>query len=204
MGDWISEMIKTTGYFGVALLMLIENIFPPIPSEVIMPLSGYLVSQGDLNFVGVVIAGTLGTVLGALPFYWVGYHFGPERLKTFCDRHGRWLAISREDVEKTEDWFKRHGRSTVFFLRLVPGLRSLISIPAGFSRMAFLPFIIFTTLGSAIWATALATAGYVLGSQFSETEKYIGPVSTTIIGILLVWYIWRVIRGSNNKAAKAG
>lgn len=199
MGNWVTDIIKSTGYFGITALMLIENVFPPIPSEVIMPLAGYLVSQNQLDFIGAVAAGTLGTVLGALPFYWLGYHFGPERLKCFCDRHGRWFAISRQDVEKTEDWFARHGIATVFFLRLVPGLRSLISIPAGFSRMSFIPFLLFTTLGSALWATALTAAGYLLGSQFSQTGKYIGPVSTAVIAVLVIWYIWRVIKGGSAK-----
>lgn len=193
MGSFISDFIRDAGYFGIVTLMILENLFPPIPSEVIMPLGGFLISEGELTWLGVILAGTLGTVLGALPFYWVGYILGPERLKAFCDRHGRWVGIRRSDVDQVQGWFKRHGRLTVFFLRLVPGLRTLISIPAGFTRMPFAPFLLFTTVGSMLWCSFLTGAGYVLGSQFEQTEKYIGPVSTAIIGALLLVYIYRVI-----------
>lgn len=193
MGDFVGDLIRSTGYFGILILMVVENIFPPIPSEVIMPFGGFLISKGELTWIGVILSGTIGTVIGALPFYWVGYKLGPEKLKTFCDRHGRWVGVSRSDVDKAQQWFGRHGRGTVFFLRLVPGLRTLISVPAGFSCMPFLPFMAFTTAGSLLWCSFLTGAGYVLGSQFEQAEKYIGPVSTTVIGALLLLYLYRVV-----------
>ena len=194
MTDWISDIIRAGGYAGIALLMLLENIFPPIPSEVVMPLAGYLASKDDLSLIGVVIAGTAGSVLGALAFYYLGRKLGAERLKEWCDRHGRWLAISARDVEKTQRWFDRYGIWTVLLLRLVPGLRSLISIPAGISRMPLLPFVLFTTIGSALWSALLAWAGLVLGQHYESAENYIGPVSTGVIALLAGWYLWRLIR----------
>ncbi|MDQ3287534.1 MAG: DedA family protein [Pseudomonadota bacterium] len=182
------------GYLGVALLTLLENIFPPIPSELVLPLSGYLVSRGALTLPGVIAAGTLGSVLGALLFYWAGRKLGEERLMRFLDHHGRWLTLSRGDIEHASEWFRRHGKVTVLVCRMIPGLRSLISIPAGIHCMPLGSFLLLSTLGTAMWTTLLVWAGYLLGSNFERVEKIIDPVTWTVLILVAVAYLWRVAR----------
>jgi len=194
MNDWITDMIKSSGYFGLVFLMFVENIFPPIPSEVVVPLAGFLVSQEKLTMVGVIIATTFGSMLGAVLFYYLGYKLGSENLKNWCDKHGKWVAIRRDDVDKAERWIDRYGLWGIFLLRLVPGLRSLISLPAGIVKMPLLSFLVLSTLGSALWNVLLAYAGYYLGSQFNDVGKWTGPISTAIIASLVLWYIWRLIK----------
>lgn len=188
------DVLVALSYPGLALLMFIENVFPPIPSELIMPLAGFLAAQGKMSFAGIVVAGTIGSVFGALPLYWIGLKLGKARLERLAERHGRWLTVSPEDIDRADDWFSRHGRKAVFLGRLVPGVRSLIAIPAGLHEMPMVPFLVFTMLGSAAWTTLLATAGYQLGAQFREVEKYLDPVSWIVFGGGFLWYIWRVVR----------
>ena len=188
------NLIGSTGYIGIVALMFVENVFPPIPSEYIMPLAGFLVAEGRLSLVGIILAGTLGSTLGALPLYYLGWKLGEERLKRFAGRYGRWLALSPEDVERANQWFDRHGATAVFFCRLVPGVRSIISIPAGVNRMNMPSFLLFTTLGAAVWTSVLAYAGYLLGSNFHEVEKYFDPITYIVLGTIIVLYLWRVAR----------
>ena len=201
MSDWIKSIIEGFSYPGILLLMLLENVFPPIPSELIMPLAGFISTQGQLSFVGLVIAGTLGSVIGAIVLYYAGRWIGGERLRKWSDRHGRWIGLSSKDLDKSDDWFKRHGAKTVLLGRVVPGVRSLISIPAGVSSMAFPVFLLYTTLGSAIWTVLLAYAGRLLGRNYEQVEHVIGPISTAVVvGIILTL----VIRGFRNRpSAKA-
>src|SRR5687767_4658381 len=131
MLEWITEFMNSMGYFAIVFLMFLENVFPPIPSEVIMPMAGFTATQGKLSFIGVVIAGTLGSVLGALPLYFVGKTIGEDRLKSWAHSHGKWLTVSRDDIDKAKEWFEKHGAIAVLIGRLVPGVRSLISLPAG-------------------------------------------------------------------------
>lgn len=201
MASWIMDVLVALSYPGLALLMFIENVFPPIPSELIMPLAGFLAAQGKMSFAGIVVAGTVGSVLGALPLYWVGRKLGKERLERLAERHGRWLTVSPEDIDRADDWFSRHGRKAMFLGRLVPGVRSLIAIPAGLHEMPMVPFLIFTMLGSAVWSAALAGAGYQLGAQFREVEKYLDPVSWVVFGGGFLWYLWRVVRQGKERRA---
>lgn len=194
MLDWITHLIDSAGYFGIALLMVVENVFPPIPSELIMPLAGFLTSQGKLSFFGVVIAGTAGSLLGNLALYYVGKKIGPERLNRWADQRGWWLMLSREDIERARRWFDRHGIATVFLSRLVPGIRSLISIPAGIEGMNPFLFALMSGSGMAIWAGTLAYLGRLLGQNFKDVSKFIGPISYVVIGGLCAWYLIRVIR----------
>lgn len=194
MGSWVITTIASTGYFGLVLLMVAENVFPPIPSEVVIPLGGYLAQQGQLTLVGVIVAATLGSVLGALALYWLGRRVGEERLKDFADRHGRWLALSCADIDRAQGWFTRHGATAVLLGRLVPGVRSLISLPAGLSRMPLGVFLAYTTLGSAAWSAALAGAGYALGRQFGQVSQYLDPVSWVVLGGVVALYGIRVVR----------
>jgi membrane protein DedA with SNARE-associated domain len=190
------------GYFGIVFLMFVENVFPPIPSEFIMPLAGFMVTQNKFSLVGIIIAGTLGSVLGALPLYYLGKKLGEERIKNFADRHGKWLTLSREDIDKSQKWFDRHGAGAVFFCRLVPGIRSFISIPAGINRMNMLSFLFFTVLGSAIWTSILAYAGYFLGSNFREVEKYLDVVTYVVFGAIIALYLWRIFKSGKKKESE--
>ena len=131
MATWVTDTIYSLGYAGIVVLMVLENVFPPIPSEVIMPLAGFMVSQGKFSLIGIIAAGTAGSVLGALPFYYIGRWINEERLKALADRYGRWLTVSGNDIERSKAWFDKHGRTAIILGRLVPAVRSLISIPAG-------------------------------------------------------------------------
>jgi membrane protein DedA with SNARE-associated domain len=199
MASWVMKMMFSAGVPAIALLMFIENVFPPIPSELIMPLAGYMVSQGKLSMVGIIVAGTIGSVLGALPLYYLGRKVGEERLKKLADRHGRWVTVSGDEIDKAKHWFDRHGGAAVFFCRLVPGVRSLISIPAGIAEMNLGAFLAYTTVGSAIWTGLLAYLGYILGSNFKQVEKYLDPASWIVFGGLIAWYLWRVVRHGKEK-----
>jgi membrane protein DedA with SNARE-associated domain len=174
--------------------MTLENVFPPIPSELIMPLAGYLAADDALVLWGAIAAGTLGSALGAIALYYLGKRVGSDRLKSFVDRHGCWMAVSRRDIERSERWFERRGVLAVLACRLVPGVRSLISVPAGMARMNFALFLVATTVGSALWASILACAGYWLGSNFTAIEQWIGWLTLAVVAVLFAWYVRRVWR----------
>jgi membrane protein DedA with SNARE-associated domain len=199
MTRWIMNLIGSTGYIGIVALMFVENVFPPIPSEYIMPLAGFLVAEGRLSLVGIILAGTLGSTLGALPLYYLGDRLGSARLKRFAAGRGRWLTLSPDDIERANRWFDRHGAAAVFFCRLIPGARSIISIPAGVNRMNMTSFLLFTTLGAAVWTSVLASAGYLLGSNFHEVEKYFDPITYIVFGAIIILYLWRVLRQKQRK-----
>lgn len=194
MDSWVLDVVRGMGPWGVALLMFLENLFPPLPSEVIMPLAGYLSSQGEAPFWAMAAAGTAGSLLGAFFWYRVGRAVTPERLKRWVDRHGTWLAMTPDDVQNSHDWFCRHGRSSVLFGRLVPLVRTLISVPAGFTRMPTGQFLAYSALGSGVWTIALAYAGRLLGSQFKQVEQWLGPVSSGIVAVAVLYYFYRVFR----------
>jgi membrane protein DedA with SNARE-associated domain len=203
MATWVIHAISATSYWGVVFLMVMENVFPPIPSEVIMPLAGFMATQGQLSVLGVILAGTLGSVLGAVPLYYLGRAIGEERLKGFADRHGRWLTVSRHDLDHAKQWFDRHGRMAVLFCRLVPGVRSLISIPAGLEGMPLALFLFYTTIGAALWTALLALAGYGLGANFRQVEAYLDPASYVVLAVLVTLYIWRVVTHKGQGAPTA-
>jgi membrane protein DedA with SNARE-associated domain len=194
MATWVMKLMHGAGYPALIFLMFAENVFPPIPSELIMPLAGYMVTREQISFVGVVLAGTLGSVLGALPLYYTGKALGEERLMDWADRHGRWVTVSRQDLERAKGWFERHGGMAVLFCRLIPGVRSLISIPAGIERMPAAVFLAYTTVGAGLWTTLLATLGYGLGGKYTEVEQYLDPVSDVVLGGIVVLYLVRVVR----------
>jgi membrane protein DedA with SNARE-associated domain len=193
MFDWITDFVKQSGYFGVALLMFTENLFPPIPSELIMPLAGFTSARGDLNIVLAVIAGAGGSLLGAVFWYYVGLWVGGHRLQVWAARHGRWLTLTPQEVDYACVWFNRHGGKAVFVGRLIPAVRTLISVPAGFARMPLLRFLISSTLGTVLWAALLAGAGYLLESQYWKVAEWMNPVANAVIGLLVLWYLYRVV-----------
>ncbi|MBW4511518.1 MAG: DedA family protein [Scytonematopsis contorta HA4267-MV1] len=186
MLDWITNIISSMGYLGITLLMLLENILPPIPSEVIMPLAGFTVQKGELNLFFVIIAGTLGSVLGALPWYYLGKLVGENRLKNWVNKHGKWLTLSSNDIDKSKQWFKKYGNIIVFFGRLIPAIRTYISIPAGFEKMPFIPFILYSTIGTLLWVGLLSYAGYILGENYQLVKKYLTPISIFVVIALAV------------------
>ena len=192
MTKWIMNTIASTGYFGIVFLMFVENVFPPIPSEFIMPLAGFMVTEDKFSLVGVIIAGTIGSVLGALPLYYLGAKLGEETLKRFAERHGRWFTISPEDIVRADGWFDRHGAKAVLLCRLVPGIRSFISIPAGFNGMNLAPFLLFTFIGASVWTSILACAGYVLGTNFRQIGEYLDVATYVVFGSIIIIYLWRV------------
>ena len=197
----IGELVEANqwiGCFGIFFAMFLENLFPPIPSELIMPLAGFYVSQGQLSFLPVVIAGVLGTVLGAFPWYGLGRLFNEQRIEFLINRYGKWIGIKHKNFTQTRTWFDRYGTSLVFWGRLVPGIRTLISVPAGIELMPLLPFIFWTTLGSLIWTCILTISGIMLGESYNRVELLIEPFSRLIKGILVValfsFAIWILIR----------
>ena len=194
MFEFITSLLASMGSLGVATLMLLENVFPPIPSEVIMPFAGYLAASGDLPFVSVVIAGTIGSVAGAFLWYWIGTLASEARLRRLIARHGRWLTISEQDLDRSLTWFRRNGGKAVFLGRMVPGVRTLISVPAGMTGMPLLPFLLYTGLGSLLWTAALTISGYLLEAQFAKVEIWINPVTNVLLGGVLVLYVWRLVR----------
>ena len=193
MFDWITGLVERTGYLGIALLMLAENVFPPIPSELIMPMAGFTAARGELNMVGVVVAGTAGSLAGALLWYYIGHWIGLERLKRWAARHGRWLAISPEEVDEAAAWFNRHCGKAVLVGRLIPAVRTLISVPAGVAGMALMRFLTYSALGTALWTALLAAAGYLLEDQYQKVGDYLNPVSNVILGLIVLGYLYRVI-----------
>jgi membrane protein DedA with SNARE-associated domain len=194
MDDWIIRLVDSAGYWGVGLLMFLETVFPPVPSEVIMTVAGVSAARGNMTFCGVVASGTVGAMLGNYLWFWLAIKFGSDRLHRFADRYGRWLTLSWQEIERGQLLFKKHGSIIVLVARMLPTLRSLISIPAGVFGMSHRRFLVFSTIGTAGWSAALAGAGYALGSQFDEIEKILGPLSTIIVGLIVVGYVWRLFR----------
>ncbi|TRW96307.1 DedA family protein [Paracoccus sp. M683] len=193
MFDWVVTTIDSWGYLGVLLLMVAENVFPPIPSEVIMPLAGFLVGSGKMSLTLTVLIGTLGSVLGTLMWYYVGMWFGTERLKRFAARYGRWLTVSPGDIDAAHDWFQRHGAMAVFFGRMIPAIRTLISVPAGLARMPLWKFLAYTVAGSAIWTGLLTFAGLILHENYARVADYVDPLSKLVVITVVVIYLYRVI-----------
>lgn len=194
MDNWITNTIQALGYIGIGLMMFLENLFPPIPSELIMPLAGFTVAQGHMGFVPVVLAGVIGTVLGALPWYYAGVYISEHRLKRWADRYGKWLTLSSSDIDKANRWFKRRGDMAVLLCRLVPGLRTVISLPAGMSQMPFERFLLYSTIGTTLWVTLLTTVGYLLGNNYHLVDVYLGPVSKVVVvglGLVLGGWVWQ-------------
>ena len=202
MFDWIVRVLRDTGYVGVALLMFLENVFPPIPSELIMPLAGFAAARGERSLVVVVISGTIGSLAGAFFWYWAGRKLGRRRIEQFAARHGRWLTLCPPDVRRAADWFDRHGGRAVLIGRLVPAVRSVISVPAGIAHMGLNRFAVYSALGTTAWTFLLAAAGYLLEGQYHRTADYLNPISNVVLGAIVLWYLWRVAKFGRTDTAK--
>lgn len=190
MTDWIQEIMAQLGYFGIAVLMFLDNVFPPIPSEIIMPSAGYTASQGQLLLIGVIVAGCIGSLVAAALLYWVGYSFSHQKIFQFVDRYGKYLFIKVEDVEKSLRWFEQYGHRIVFFGRMIPAVRSLISIPAGMSRMPFWKFMFYSGLGTIIWTTFLACIGFYFGENQALMAQIFSQVGYFIIAVVFILLLW--------------
>ena len=197
MTDWVVNLIEQTRYLGVAFLMFLETVFPPIPSEVIMPLAGVAAAQGTMTLPGVIASGTAGAMFGNFFWYLVARVIGLKRFRPFIERHGRWLTLDWYDIEKAEKLFGRFGSVIVGVGRLLPTVRSVVSIPAGLLHMRLKTFLFWSTVGTAGWSSALAIAGYVLGQQFGEIEKVVGPLSAIVIAAIVGAYLWRQLTWRN-------
>lgn len=201
MVEWIAGGIGKLGYAGVALLMFLENLFPPIPSELVMPLAGFAAARGELSLTGVIIAGSIGSLLGAAPWYLAGRVLGEGGLKRLAERDGRWLAISSPDIERAVAWFHRRGPFAVLVGRLIPGLRTYISVPAGVARMPLMPFVTWSTIGTVAWTALLAIAGYRLESRYDDVAAYVDPAAQAVILLLIGAYVLRVWRRRGSDAS---
>ncbi|BCS33821.1 alkaline phosphatase [Luteitalea sp. TBR-22] len=200
-GSWILDLINSLGYPGIALLMCLENLFPPIPSELIMPLAGALATRGNLSLPGVVVAGTAGSLVGQAAWYWLGWHVGERRLRQLVERHGRWLTLAPGDIDRARDWLVRHGVIALMIGRLVPTVRTLISLPAGLARVPPWRFFLYSAVGTSAWTGALALAGYGLQARFTRVNDVLGPASTAIVASMVGWYLWRVATHRQGRAA---
>jgi membrane protein DedA with SNARE-associated domain len=192
--EFVTDIVESFGYVGVAALVAVENLFPPIPSEVILPLAGFTAGQGDASLVGMIAAATLGSVVGAWLLYGLSAWIGPLRLHRFVVRHGRWFGIREADLIRAEQWFDRRSDAAVLIGRCIPLIRSIVSVPAGFRRMALGRFTVLTAVGSAVWNSALIGAGAVLGDRWKEVGNVVGLLQGLVILVvvgLAGYVVWR-------------
>lgn len=193
MADWVTDVIDKLGYVGVALLVILENAFPPIPSEIVLPFAGFVARDGKATLWGMILAATIGSVIGAWLLYGIAAAIGPERVHDFVVRYGKWFRLTVNDLEKTEQFIDRHAKPAVLIGRCVPLIRSLVSIPAGFRRMPFVTFTIYTAIGSLVWNTALIGAGYLLRERWEKVEPVLEWAQYLVIAAILGgigWFVW--------------
>ena len=193
MSDWVIRLIAQSGYLGVGFLMFLETIFPPIPSEVIMPVAGVAAAKGHMSLGWVIASGTAGAMLGNIVWYLAARALGIIRLKPFIEKWGRWLTIEWPEIVRAERWFGTRGWLIVGVGRVLPTLRSIISVPAGLLKMRFSTFFVASTIGTAVWTALLAGAGYMLGEHYNNVDEVIGPLSNGIMALLVGGYVWRLV-----------
>jgi membrane protein DedA with SNARE-associated domain len=196
LNSWVLSLISVFGYTGLGFVMFLENVFPPIPSEIILPLAGSLTLKGDFSLAGITLVGMVGSVAGAWVFFGIGYWFDEKRVRFLIQKYGKWLLLSTNDLDRALSWFQKYGYWVVFFGRMVPMVRSLISIPAGLAKMSFAKFTLYTALGTACWSFLLAYAGQVLGKNWNLVEGYLARYETVIwvfVGVgMLVFLFYKL------------
>lgn len=193
MANWIIETITQFGYVGIFLLMLLEAVFPPIPSELIIPFAGFSAQQGHLDFFGVVLAASLGSLAGMVPWYLAGRLFGLGRVRAVADRFGRWFTLNAEEIDLATRFFERYGPLIVLFGRLLPIIRTLISVPAGLARMPVAKFFAFSLVGILVWNTILTGGGYLLAEHYEVIEAWLDPLTYLVLGTVVAVYLWRLV-----------
>ncbi|MFD0663973.1 DedA family protein [Thermocatellispora tengchongensis] len=201
IAGWAVGLMEGLGEVGAGIAIALENLFPPLPSEVILPLAGFAASRGDISLWGAVLATTVGSVVGALALYGVGALLGRRRTMALA---AKLPLVKTEDIEKAEAWFARHGVKTVFFGRMIPIFRSLISVPAGVERMPLPTFLLYTALGSLIWNTAFVLAGYLLGENWTLVEQYVGVLSKVVLGVCVLAVAWFVVARLTGRRRERG
>ncbi|MGG0935725.1 DedA family protein [Brevibacillus centrosporus] len=184
MQTWITAFLEQFSYIGIFLLMALENVFPPIPSEVILTFSGFMTTYTTLSIPGVIISATMGSVMGAIVLYGIGYYLELEKIELLVDRWGHILRLKREDIARANVWFDKYGYWTIFLCRMVPLVRSLISVPAGMTKMNVWLFLLFTTLGTLIWNVALVMLGAFLGQSWEEILTFMDMYSTVAYAVI--------------------
>jgi len=192
MSDWVVRLIDQGGYWGIGLLMVLENVFPPIPSELIMGVGGIRVGQGRMEWLPLLFAGTVGTTIGNYVWYLIGYRLGFKRLRPLVERWGRWLTLRWRDVEWLDRCFERHGEKIVFLFRFMPAFRTMVSLPAGLFHMRGWRFALWTAAGALIWNIILVACGYWLGARFSQIDKWLGPLTNAAVALMVAAYVWRL------------
>jgi membrane protein DedA with SNARE-associated domain len=197
--EWIAGLIERLGYAGIAFLTLLENFIPPLPSEVIIPLAGFVAAKGSLNFWLVVAAASAGAIAGATGWYLVARSIGNRRLRRWIDQHGHWVTLTCRDIDKAQAWFDRHGAWAVFLGRLVPGVRTFVSVPAGFAEMPVLPFLASTALGTVLWTLGLAWAGTLLEARYELIGDYVNPISKVLLAAFVLYLGWRYVTVFRNR-----
>lgn len=197
MASWIESFVQSWSYFGIALMMALETVFPPIPSEVIMPLAGLEAEQGAITLWGAILAGTAGAMAGNVFWFWLARTIGLERLKPLVERHGRFFTVKWREVERADRYFDKHNKLFVCIGRMVPTIRSVVSIPAGLFEMRWRPFLVWSTLGTAAWTALLAGAGYALGENYDSVGRYLDPVANVILAGIVLVYLYRVVTWKN-------
>ena len=198
---WATDVVEALGYVGVALLVALESVFPPIPSEIVLPMAGFVVGRGDASFAGMVAAATAGSVAGSWVLYGMSAAVGPVRLRAFVVRWGRWFGVKAADLDRAEGWFDRRSDAAVLIGRCVPLIRSLVSVPAGFRRMPLLRFTLLTAMGSAVWNFALIGAGALLGERWEEVGDYVGLLQGVVILGAVGYFVWRRLIRPRHAAA---
>ena len=201
--EWLLGIIEAAGYAGLALLMIVENLIPAIPSELILPFAGFLVADGQLGFAGVIASAAAGSTVGAAGWYLLGRAWGSGRVHRFIERHGCWMLLETDDVSRAEAWFERHQGVATFVGRLMPGVRSLISVPAGMARMPPVLFLAYTAAGSVLWTIALTAAGYLLADAYEKASDVVGPIGTILLASAVAFVVGRYLLRRRRRAARA-
>ena len=197
LATWVQDVIEQLGYVGVALLVVAENVFPPIPSEIVLPFAGFVAQRGSDSVIIMILAATVGSVVGALIMYWIAAFIGDERLHAFTRKFGKWVQIREVDLTRAEEWFDRHATSAVLLGRCVPLIRSVVSIPAGFRRMKLVPYLAYTFAGSLVWNILLIGAGALLGDNWERVGDVMSPIQKLVeltVVVAVVAFAWLRVR----------
>ncbi len=198
VGGWIESLIAAIGYPGIVLAMALENIFPPIPSEAVLPFAGALSAKGEMNFWGAVAAGTVGSLIGAVALYAIGYFAREAGVRRIVEAYGKYALVSEKDLDRAAAWFERYGEAIIFFGRLIPIIRSIISVPAGYTRMNMARFLIYTTLGTTLWNLILTYIGRALGENWADISELMAPYENgalVVMGLAVAAFVgWRAVR----------